>query len=172
MDDCIVRLIHTRMNGKYILRSGYWVNVTYTCIWKASLTIIEPITHIRFAAFKQTNLANIRFMLSPFNAVGREATEGLRFLASLPRVGAGREKTQPFNWIYSRPFKCSQVPSLIIMHKSLLHSVFPLILGGKVALNCGSGLRRFNATFPPDIKVTRGEFSRWPAVSEHFNPKW
>ena len=30
--------------------------------------------------------------------------------------------------------------------------VFPLISGRKVALNCGSGLRRFNATFPPDIK--------------------
>ena len=31
-------------------------------------------------------------------------------------------------------------------------NVFPLISGGKVALNHGSGLRRFNATFPPDIK--------------------
>ena len=31
-------------------------------------------------------------------------------------------------------------------------NVFPLISGGKVALNRGSGLRRFNATFPPDIK--------------------
>ena len=38
------------------------------------------------------------------NAVGREAIEGLRFLASLPRAGAGREKTQPFNWIHSRLF--------------------------------------------------------------------
>ena len=112
MDDCIVRLIHTRMNGKYILRSGHWVNVTYTCIWKASLTIIKPITHIRYAAFKQTNLANIRFMLSPFNAVRREATEGLRFLASLPRAGAGREKTQPFNWIHSRLFTYVIPPSL------------------------------------------------------------
>ena len=27
--------------------------------------------------------------------------ERLRFLASLPRAGAGREKTQPFNWIPS-----------------------------------------------------------------------
>ena len=25
-------------------------------------------------------------------------------------------------------------------------------MGGKVALNRGSGLRRFNTTFPPDIK--------------------
>ena len=31
-------------------------------------------------------------------------------------------------------------------------NVFPSISGGKVALNHGSGLRRFNATFPPDIK--------------------
>jgi len=38
------------------------------------------------------------------NAMGREAIEGLRFLASLPRAGAGREKTQPFNWIHSRLF--------------------------------------------------------------------
>ena len=38
------------------------------------------------------------------NAVGREAIEGLRFLASLPLAGAGREKTQPFNWIHSRLF--------------------------------------------------------------------
>ena len=30
--------------------------------------------------------------------------ERLRFLASLPRAGAGREKTQPFNWIHSRLF--------------------------------------------------------------------
>ena len=39
------------------------------------------------------------------NAVGREAIEGLRFLASLPRAGAGRKKTQPFNWIHSRLFR-------------------------------------------------------------------
>ena len=38
------------------------------------------------------------------NAVGREAIEGLRFLASLPRASAGREKMQPFNWIHSRLF--------------------------------------------------------------------
>ena len=38
------------------------------------------------------------------NTVGREAIEGLHFLASLPRAGAGREKTQPFNWIHSRLF--------------------------------------------------------------------
>ena len=40
------------------------------------------------------------------NAVGREAIEGLCFLASLPRAGAGREKTQPFNCLHSRLFKC------------------------------------------------------------------
>ena len=40
----------------------------------------------------------------PYNAVGREAIEGLHFLASLPRAGAGRKKTQPFNWIHSRLF--------------------------------------------------------------------
>ena len=53
-----------------------------------------------------TNLALKRMALNMFfegqcqiiyNAVGREAFEGLRFLASLPRAGAGREKTQPFN---------------------------------------------------------------------------
>ena len=38
------------------------------------------------------------------NAVGREAIEGLRFLASLPCAGTRREKTQPFNWIHSRLF--------------------------------------------------------------------
>ena len=38
------------------------------------------------------------------NAVGREAIEGLHFLASLPRAGARRKKTQPFNWIHSRLF--------------------------------------------------------------------
>ena len=32
------------------------------------------------------------------------------------------------------------------------NNVFPLISGGKVELNRGSGLRRFNATFPPNIK--------------------
>ena len=31
-------------------------------------------------------------------------------------------------------------------------NVFPLILGGKVALNCLRPLSWFNATFPPDIK--------------------
>ena len=31
-------------------------------------------------------------------------------------------------------------------------NVFPLISGGKVALNRGSGPRQFNATFPPGIK--------------------
>ena len=36
--------------------------------------------------------------------MGREAIEGLRFLASLPRAGAGHKKTQPFNWIHSRLF--------------------------------------------------------------------
>ena len=45
------------------------------------------------------NIINIRY-----NAVGREAIEGLRFLAPLPLAGAGREKTQPFNWIHSRLF--------------------------------------------------------------------
>ena len=39
------------------------------------------------------------------NAVGREAIEVLRFLAALPRAGAGREKTQPFNWIHSHLFR-------------------------------------------------------------------
>ena len=34
----------------------------------------------------------------------KEAFEGLRLLASLPRAGAGREKTHPFNWIHSRLF--------------------------------------------------------------------
>ena len=32
--------------------------------------------------------------------VGREAIEGLRFLASLPLAGAGHEKTQPFNSLF------------------------------------------------------------------------
>ena len=39
-----------------------------------------------------------------YNAVGREAIEGLRFLASLPLAGTGREKTQPFNRFHSRLF--------------------------------------------------------------------
>ena len=45
-------------------------------------------------------------LLSGFqcNAVGREAIEGLRFLASLPLAGAGRKKTQPFNCFHSRLF--------------------------------------------------------------------
>ena len=45
-------------------------------------------------------------LLSGFqcNAVGREAIEGLRFLASLPLAGTGREKMQPFNWLHSRLF--------------------------------------------------------------------
>ena len=46
------------------------------------------------------------------NAVGREAIEGLRLLASLPRAGAGREKTQPFNWIHSRLFTALNPPLL------------------------------------------------------------
>ena len=33
-----------------------------------------------------------------------------------------------------------------------ISNTFPLISGGKVALNRGSGVRRFNATFPPDIR--------------------
>ena len=37
-----------------------------------------------------------------YNGVGREAIEGLHFLASLPLAGAGREKTQPFNRFHSR----------------------------------------------------------------------
>ena len=41
------------------------------------------------------------------NGVGSKAIEKLRFLASLPRAGAGRKKTQPFNWIHSRLFKAS-----------------------------------------------------------------
>ena len=41
-----------------------------------------------------------------YNAVGREAIEGLRFLASLPLAGAGREKMQPFNCFLSRLFTC------------------------------------------------------------------
>ena len=36
--------------------------------------------------------------------------------------------------------------------RSFSSNVFPFISGGKVALNRGSGLRRFNATFPPNIK--------------------
>ena len=48
-----------------------------------------------------------------YNAVGREAIAGLRFLASLPRAGARREKTQPFNWIDSRLFTVHRcAPSL------------------------------------------------------------
>ena len=39
-----------------------------------------------------------------YYVVGREAIEGLHFLASLPRAVAGHEKTQPFNWIHSRLF--------------------------------------------------------------------
>ena len=35
---------------------------------------------------------------------------------------------------------------------TLRHNVFPLISGGKVALNHLRPLPRFNATFPPDIK--------------------
>ena len=48
------------------------------------------------------------------NAVGREAIEGLHFLASIPRAGARREKTQPFNWIHSRLF-IWHVKSLVIV---------------------------------------------------------
>ena len=43
------------------------------------------------------------------------------------------------------------------MEKTGLYKVnenngFPLISGGRVALNRGSDLRRFNETFPPNIK--------------------
>ena len=38
-------------------------------------------------------------------------------------------------------------------------NMFPLISGGKIALNHGSGLRRFNTTFRPNIKgETLGTF--------------
>ena len=49
-------------------------------------------------------VANQNYAISANNAVGREAIEGLRFLDSLPRAGAGHEKTQPFYWIHSRLF--------------------------------------------------------------------
>ena len=49
-------------------------------------------------------LSQIFKVVTATNAMGREAIEGLRFLASLPRTCAGREKTQPFNWIHSRLF--------------------------------------------------------------------
>ena len=53
-------------------------------------------------------------------------------------------------WLW---FRCSALfESESAKFHSFLSNVFPLILGGKDALNRGSSLRRFNANFPPDIK--------------------
>ena len=54
------------------------------------------------------------------NAVGREAIEGLRFLASLPHAGAGRKKTKHFILIHSRLFTVEfiVIVNLILMEPS------------------------------------------------------
>ena len=46
-------------------------------------------------------------------------------------------------------------PTIVSGGKWNENNVFPLISGGKVALNGGSGLRRFNATFPPILREKR-----------------
>ena len=56
------------------------------------------------------------------NAVGREAIEGLRFLASLPRADAGHEKTQPFNWIHSRLFMVDNFSTLLSINAQQIFS--------------------------------------------------
>ena len=75
-------------------------------------------------------LSSLPFLLLPLLILalsGRGKTE---------RGGGGRED-----------IKQTCVPSCC-----LPSNVFPLISGGKVALNRSRGLRRFNATFTPDIK--------------------
>ena len=57
-----------------------------------------------FAACQTDFVPKCVHHLDLYKAVGREAFEGLHFLASLPLAGAGREKTQPFNRIHSRLF--------------------------------------------------------------------
>ena len=44
-------------------------------------------------------------------------------------------------------------------------NVFPIISGGKVGINRGSGLRRFYATFPADIKGKTLEQFRTPNLA-------
>ena len=56
---------------------------------------------------------------------GMDPIERLRFLASLPRAGAGHEKTQPFNWIPSHRVT-------LVDQKTLYRNAMWLISGGEI----------------------------------------